>query len=172
MKKSIILQSVAALILSAGISSVASAGCGNGSLYCSASSQGTSSFWNSHQAQPMSYAPAPRMVPFTSPAPMRGPVHIDGLGTNEFLQQTNCPVNVHGMKAGQKVLGCYSVMKQTPRVAYQHVQVVHPVIYVRYAVPTPVYHVPVPVPTPIYHQPVQTCGMPMMPPPRMGCRRW
>jgi len=171
MKKYIILKSVAALILSAGMSSAASAGCGNGSLYCSASSHGSSASWSSHQAQALSYAPAPRMVPFTSQAPMGGPVSIEGLGANEFLQQTSCPVNVNGLEAGQKVLGCYSVMKQTPRVAYHHVQVVHPIIYVRYAVPTPVYHVPVPVPTPVY-QPMMTCGIPMMPPPMMGCRRW
>lgn len=165
MKKSIFVKSALVLAMSAGVSTVASAGCGNANMYCGAS------------AQSVSYAPAPRMVPFTSSAPMRGPVHLEGLGSNEFLQSTNCPVNVNGLESGQKVLGCYKVMKQTPRPVYQHVQVVHPIIYVRYAVRIPVYHVPVPVPTPIYHQPVYrpmpTCGMPMMPrPPMMGCRRW
>ena len=69
---------------------------------------------------------------------------VPGLGANESLQSTNCPVNVYN-PTGARVLGCYNVVKQVPQTNY--VRVVRPVVYVRYPVPTPVavpYYVNVP----------------------------
>lgn len=60
---------------------------------------------------------------------------VPGLGSNESLQATNCPVNVYN-PTGARVLGCYNVVKQVPQTNY--VRVVRPVVYVRYPVPTPV----------------------------------
>lgn len=76
-----------------------------------------------------------------------------GLGSNESLRPTTCPVAVHN-PGGNAVLGCYNVVKQwtPPTVHYQHHQgyqyqyhrpaprpiayrVVRPIIYVRYPVP-------------------------------------
>ena len=60
---------------------------------------------------------------------------VPGLGYNESLQATNCPVNVYGSGEG-KVLGCYNVVKPVPQQTYY--RVVRPVIYVRYPVPVAV----------------------------------
>lgn len=60
---------------------------------------------------------------------------VPGLGYNESLQATNCPVNVHGTGEG-RVLGCYNVVKPVPQTTYY--RVVRPVIYVRYPVPVAV----------------------------------
>ena len=60
---------------------------------------------------------------------------VPGLGHNESLQATNCPVNVYGTGEG-KVLGCYNVVKPVARTSYY--RVVRPVIYVRYPVPVAV----------------------------------
>lgn len=64
-----------------------------------------------------------------------------GLGQNERLHGTQCPVRVQSPQA-HRVLGCYKVVKQwTPpkihRPAPQQVfyRVVRPIIYVRYPVP-------------------------------------
>lgn len=65
---------------------------------------------------------------------------VTGLGVNESLQATNCPVAVHN-PSGAKVLGCYNVVKPKPvvRTVVRSVptvyQVVRPVIYVRTPVP-------------------------------------
>ncbi|NNE56529.1 MAG: hypothetical protein HKN36_00320 [Hellea sp.] len=163
MKKSFFIKGAAVIAMTAAMSAPASAGCQNGSQYCTASSHSSSS-WTSQGSY------GAQFVPFSSSASMQGPVHLNGLGANEFLQPTSCPVTVNGLGAGEKVLGCYSVMKKTQRVQRQYVQVVHPVIYVRYPVPTPVYHVPVPVPTPVYYpvyHPMPVCAAPMMPRPQM-----
>lgn len=60
---------------------------------------------------------------------------VPGLGANESLQATNCPVGVYGTGEGQ-VLGCYNVVKPVPQTTYY--RVVRPVIYVRYPVPVAV----------------------------------
>ena len=60
---------------------------------------------------------------------------VQGLGQNESLQATNCPVNVHGVDEG-RVVGCYNVVKPVPQTTYY--RVVRPVIYVRYPVPVAV----------------------------------
>lgn len=71
---------------------------------------------------------------------------IGGLGVNESLQPTTCPVAVHNPE-GAQVLGCYNVVKPVPapvvqtRTIVQTVptvyQVVRPVVYLRYPVPVP-----------------------------------
>ena len=77
-----------------------------------------------------------QVIPFTSTA------SVPGLGANESLVPTSCPVNVYN-PGGAKVLGCYSVSKPKPmplpRVNYT--RVVRPVVYVRYPVPTPVPYI-------------------------------
>ena len=60
---------------------------------------------------------------------------VPGLGYNESLQATNCPVNVYGSGEGT-VLGCYNVVKPVPQTTYY--RVVRPVVYVRYPVPVAV----------------------------------
>jgi len=82
------------------------------------------------------------------------------MGPNEFLSKTSCPTSVYNPEGGQ-VLGCYSVVKPVvqPRpvirhqVHYQQIQVVRPVIYVRYPVPTPVA-IAIPIARPI----MSPCG--------------
>jgi hypothetical protein len=65
-----------------------------------------------------------------------GPTNsVQGLGANESLQSTNCPVNVYGSGEG-RVVGCYNVVKPVPQTTYY--RVVRPVIYVRYPVPVAV----------------------------------
>lgn len=67
-----------------------------------------------------------------------------GLGPNEQLQPTQCPVAVHNPE-GRRVLGCYHVVKRwtPPKVRRPidngtYYRVVRPIIYVRYPVPVPV----------------------------------
>jgi len=60
---------------------------------------------------------------------------VPGLGLNESLQATSCPVSVHNPSGG-RVLGCYNVVKPVPKTTYY--RVVRPIIYVRYPVPVPV----------------------------------
>jgi len=60
---------------------------------------------------------------------------VAGLGMNESLQPTTCPVSVHN-PSGARVLGCYNVVKPVPQTTYY--RVVRPVIYVRYPVPVAV----------------------------------
>jgi hypothetical protein len=60
---------------------------------------------------------------------------VPGLGQNESLQATNCPVNVYNNGEGT-VLGCYNVVKPVPQTTYY--RVVRPVVYVRYPVPVAV----------------------------------
>ncbi len=179
MKKSLIMKTAIVLAVSSAFATTASASCGNGNLYCSASSQGSNYAMSSQSSYGHSSYGQSSYMPFTSSAPMSGPISINGLGANEFLQPTSCPVNVNGLESGQTVLGCYNVARRTQRMSYhyaapRYVQVVHPIIYVRYAVPTPVYTVPIPVPVPVYQprpQPMPMCGVPMMPRPPMyrGC---
>lgn len=64
-----------------------------------------------------------------------------GLGANEFLHPTSCPISVHNPN-GYQVTGCYKVVKrwtppQVNRTAPHRVyyRVVRPIIYVRYPVP-------------------------------------
>ena len=78
-----------------------------------------------------------------STAPLTGSV-VSGLGLNESLQATNCPVSVHNPN-GAQVLGCFNVVKPQPkpqpvvRTVVRSVptvyQVVRPVIYVAQPVP-------------------------------------
>lgn len=86
------------------------------------------------------------IVPFTTTSASISNYRVNGMGANEFLSPTNCPVSVYN-PSGAKVLGCYSVSKPAP-VSYtvpsvHTVRVVRPIIYVRYPVPTP-------VPFPVY----------------------
>lgn len=87
------------------------------------------------------------IVPFSTTSASLSTVRMPGLGSNEFLSPTNCPVSVYN-PGGGKVLGCYSVSKPAPvRVtvpSYHTVRVVRPIVYVRYPVPTPVA---IPMPT-------------------------
>lgn len=147
MKPSVLVKSVMTIAMTAGFAASASAGCGNGSLYCGGSSN----------IQPLSAynTGTTQYVPFSSPATTTSNISLAGLGANESLSPTSCPVDVNGLQPGQSVLGCYQVMKQNQSTVRYHygapntVRYVRPVIYVRYPVPTPVYHVPVPVPTPV-----------------------
>ena len=149
MKPTVLVKSAMALALTAGFSVTAGASCGN-NLYCGSS--------GSANLQPLSSynSGATQYVPFTSTASTSGNISIPGLGINESLAPTSCPVNVNGLQSGQSVLGCYQVMRQTtpkPTVRYHYgapntTRVVRPIVYVRYPVPTPVIGVPYPVPTP------------------------
>jgi hypothetical protein len=81
------------------------------------------------------------IVPFTTTSATLTNHRVAGMGMNEFLSPTNCPVNVYN-PGGAQVLGCYQVSKPAPvRVSpprYHTVRIVPQVIYVRYPVPVPV----------------------------------
>lgn len=84
---------------------------------------------------------SPALIPFTSSA------SIPGLGANESLVPTSCPVSVSNPEGG-RVIGCYAVSKPAPvvqapvmRAVTTYTRVVRPVIYVRYPVPTPVPYI-------------------------------
>lgn len=86
------------------------------------------------------------IVPFSTTTANISNYRVNGMGANEFLTPTTCPVSVYN-PTGAKVLGCYAVSKRAPvRVRTQRVRtirVVRPIIYVRYPVP-------VPIPYPVY----------------------
>jgi hypothetical protein len=67
------------------------------------------------------------------------PTVISGLGQNEGLRPTTCPVAVHNPEGG-RVLGCYNVVRRVaqPVTKTTYYRVVRPIIYVRYPVPVPV----------------------------------
>lgn len=74
---------------------------------------------------------------------------VAGLGANESLQATSCPVSVYN-PGGGKVLGCYNVVKPVPQTTYY--RVVRPIVYVRYPVP-----IAVPTCAPRCAPPVPVC---------------
>jgi len=153
---------IAATMMMAG---TASAGCNSGS-YCTASSSPSMSahsslsstshsshYSTSYGTSGSSYSTSSYPSGSISNEYAGGDVEIfgfsgelPGLGANESLQATNCPVNVYNPE-GAKVLGCYNVVKPTVKYVPQtytyatFYQVVRPVIYVRYPVPVgvPVY---------------------------------
>ncbi len=88
------------------------------------------------------------IVPFTTSISNISSYKPAGMGANEYLSPTQCPVSVYNPNGGQ-VMGCYSVSRTAPiRVqvpSYRTVRVVRPIIYVRYPVP-------VAVPFPVYQQ--------------------
>jgi len=97
-----------------------------------------------------SSAPRPQVVPFTTTVNNISNFKVPGMGANEYLSKTSCPTSVYNPEGGQ-VQGCYFVVKPVVRprpvvrhqVHYQQIQVVRPVIYVRYPVP-----VAIPMPRP------------------------
>ena len=158
-----IFKGTAAIVATLSLASVASAGCGAG-LYCGDSSAGTSlSSWSGHSSGSQSWGSATSYAPsqsfsttmssfeadstygtgsisetYSAPSTYSfsgSPASVPGLGANESLRATNCPVNVHGAGEGQ-VIGCYNVVKPVARTSYY--RVVRPVIYVRYPVPVAV----------------------------------
>ncbi len=101
---------------------------GSGSAVGVASSQYASATYGSGSISQAYTAGGANVVPFSTSRPA-------GLGANEQLVPTNCPVNVHN-PSGARVLGCYSIVKPRPAVPVTNfVRVVRPIVYVRYAVP-------------------------------------
>jgi len=154
-----ILKGAAATVAALSFASAASAGCGS-SMYCGQSGHmggssiqslsswsGTSTGFtpSSSYAGTMSsyeadatYGTGSISETYSSPSTYSfsgSTTSVPGLGYNESLQATSCPVNVHGTGEG-RVLGCYNVVKQVPQTTYY--RVVRPVIYVRYPVPVAV----------------------------------
>ena len=159
-----IIKVAATTIATLSLASAASAGCGNG-LYCGDAGASTSSAWSSHGSSydagstywaPSSsssysttmssgqadatYGTGSISQTYTGAASDTYGFHgstqgLAGLGANESLQATNCPVNVYGAGDGQ-VLGCYNVVKPVPQTTYY--RVVRPIVYVRYPVPVAV----------------------------------
>lgn len=155
-------KTVAATAATLSLAGVASANCGNG-LYCgqTGSSVQPISSWTGHTSATQfssasQFAPTqsfstlssfeadrtygtgsisetysdPSTISFTG-----SPASVPGLGFNERLQATNCPVNVHDNGEGQ-VVGCYNVVRPVPQTTFY--RVVRPVVYVRYPVPVAV----------------------------------
>lgn len=156
-----IFTTVAAIAATTLMSSAAFAGCNSGT-YCTSSGHSSTlpalSSWsgsnhttNSHSMSssystaPSSYADSTYGTGSISNAYTGGDVEmygfsgstssVAGLGLNESLQATSCPVSVHN-PSGAKVLGCYNVVKPVPQTTYY--RVVRPVVYVRYPVPVAV----------------------------------
>lgn len=157
-----IFKGAATVVATLSVAGAASANCGPG-LYCGQSSAASLSSWTGHTGGSYSWGGASAFTPSQSFAPTLSSYEADstygtgsisetysdpntysfhgsttsipGLGQNESLQPTSCPVNVHGTGEG-RVLGCYNVVKPVARTAYY--RVVRPVIYVRYPVPVAV----------------------------------
>jgi len=158
-----IFKSVAAMVATVSLASAASASCGSG-LYCgqTQSSPQPLSTWTAQSSQsyggvnlPGTFQPSQSYSMSSAQADSTygtgsisetysdnsfygfsgSTASVPGLGTNESLQATNCPVGVYGTGEGQ-VLGCYNVVKPVPQTTYY--RVVRPVIYVRYPVPVAV----------------------------------
>ena len=139
---SLIFKAAAATVATLSLATAASASCGN-SLYCG---QSTASYapttnytttMSSYQAD-ATYGTGSISETYTANDTYNfsgSTTSVAGLGHNERLQATNCPVNVHGAGEG-KVIGCYNVVKPVPQTTYY--RVVRPVIYVRYPVPVAV----------------------------------
>lgn len=101
------------------------------------------SSWSTHAAPAQS-----TVVPFSTPGNLSvssvSSLTVPGLGPNERLCPTTCPVDVHNPEGG-KVLDCYSVCEPVaapapqpviqPAVSYNIVRVVRPIVYVRYQSP-------------------------------------
>ncbi len=151
-----IFKITATTVATLSLAGAASAGCGS-SLYCG-DAGATSSFQSGYSYNSGSaYVPAQSFTTTMSSAQAdatygTGSISetytaadvygfsgsaqsVPGLGANESLQATNCPVNVYGSGEGQ-VLGCYNVVKPVPQTTYY--RVVRPVVYVRYPVPVAV----------------------------------
>lgn len=127
----ITLTSIAGLA----VSSLAHAGCMNGS-YCTLAPTSHASV-TSQYSSTASYmslgsyqGAAAQTYGFSG-----SPASLPGLGYNESLRPTTCPTAVYNPNGG-KVLGCYNVVKPVAQTSYY--RIVRPVIYVRYPVPVAV----------------------------------
>ena len=158
-----IFTSAAALVATLSLAGAASASCGSG-MYCGqTSSPAPLSSWSGHTGASYSFnGTSDRYTPSQAYSTMSSyqadstygtgsisqtysdtntygfsgsTASVPGLGYNESLQATNCPVNVYGSGEGT-VLGCYNVVKPVPQTTYY--RVVRPVVYVRYPVPVAV----------------------------------
>ena len=156
-----IFKGAATLVATLSLASVASAGCGTG-LYCGGASAQPISSWTGQSGSSYTSNVSNSFQPSQSNAAMSAyqadstygtgsisqtysdsntygfsgsTTSVPGLGYNESLQATNCPVNVYGSGEGT-VLGCYNVVKPVPQTTYY--RVVRPVVYVRYPVPVAV----------------------------------
>jgi len=182
-----IFKGAATLVATLSLAGAASANCGTG-MYCGDASANTMSSWTGQS--PASYGASDRFTPSQSYSTMSSyqadstygtgsisqtysdhstygfsgsPTSVPGLGYNESLQSTNCPVNVYGAGEGT-VLGCYNVVKPVPQTTYY--RVVRPVVYVRYPVPVPVPYTS-PCNTVTHYSRYGGFGLPA---PRRGCR--
>lgn len=76
-------------------------------------------------------------TPFTSSQTSGSGYTLPSLKPGESLQPTACPVNVYNPDGG-KVMGCYNIVKSTPKPRARHMHyvrpVMRPVVYVRYRV--------------------------------------
>lgn len=153
-----IFKSAAALVATLSLASVASANCGAG-VYCGQTSSSFAqpiSSWSGQSSASYAstnYAPTQSLSSYEADSTYGtgsisdtyssgetygfsgSAASVPGLGQNESLQATNCPVNVYGTGEGT-VLGCYNVVKPVPQQTYY--RVVRPVVYVRYPVPVAV----------------------------------
>ena len=145
-----------------------SVGFSNSSAYASSSAVSSSAASSPAYARSSAYANSSAMrgtmsgstyrstgqvVPFTTSVSKISNYRVAGMANNEFLSPTTCPTNVYN-PGGDKVLGCYKVVKPlqvarpVPQIRYQQVRVVRPIIYVRYPVPMPM-PVPMQMPVPV-----------------------
>lgn len=135
-----IFKSAAIVAATVSFASAASAGCGTG-MYCGQSAHyAPQSSYSTLSAQQAASSYGTGSISQTYSATNTygfsgSTTSVPGLGYNESLRATNCPVNVYGAGEGT-VLGCYNVVKQVPQTTYY--RVVRPVIYVRYPVPVAV----------------------------------
>ena len=157
-----IFKGTATLVATLSLAGAASANCNSG-MYCGDAAAHTTSNWTEHSGASYSLnGTTDRFTPSQAYTTMSSyqadstygtgsisqtysdtniygfsgsTASVPGLGHNESLQATNCPVNVYGSGEGT-VLGCYNVVKPVPQTTYY--RVVRPVIYVRYPVPVAV----------------------------------
>ncbi len=121
-----ILKTLSLSLIGATLSSAAYAGC-NGTPYCKSNVEGWGSQQHSSVVNAQQYGTLNQNHHnFTGSV-----TSVPGLGHNESLRATSCPVNVYNPNHGQ-VLGCYNVVKPVAQTHYY--RIVRPVIYIHYPV--------------------------------------
>ena len=138
-----VLKTALSVMALSAFATTASANCGAG-LYCNSGATGAYGNGFSTTMQPIGATAPATIYSSASSASYQSfsgsTSSVAGLGMNESLQATNCPVGVSGLSEGSRVLGCYNVVTPVaqPVARTTYYRVVRPVVYVRYPVSVPV----------------------------------
>lgn len=125
-----IFKTLSLSLIGVTLSSTAYAGC-NDTPYCKSHVEGWNGYArantvNTYQNSTLNQNMSHNQYNFTGSV-----TSVPGLGQNESLRATSCPVNVYNPNHGE-VLGCYNVVK--PVAQTQYYRIIRPVIYIHYPV--------------------------------------